>query len=77
MPVWVPGHGDTAGFSRADIRRALAAGLTFRPLSATAKDTLAWFRAQTPERQTKLRAGLSRDREVQLLAQWAAKAKPG
>jgi 2'-hydroxyisoflavone reductase len=70
MPVWVPGHGDTAGFARRDIGRALAAGLTFRPLAVTAKDTLNWFKTQPDARQAKLRAGLAQDREAQLLAQW-------
>jgi len=74
LPVWVPRHGDTAGFARRDIRRALAAGLTFRPLVTTAKETLAWFETQPPARQAKLRAGLTGDREAQLLAQWKAKA---
>jgi 2'-hydroxyisoflavone reductase len=73
MPVWVPGHGDTAGFSLTNIRRALAAGLTFRPLALTATDTLAWFRTQPEARQAKLRAGLSADREAQLLETWKAK----
>ncbi len=70
LPVWVPGQGDTAGFARRDIRRALAAGLTYRPLATTAVDTLAWFRQQPPERQAKLRAGLPADREAALLAAW-------
>jgi 2'-hydroxyisoflavone reductase len=73
MPVWVPGHGDTAGFAQRNIARALAAGLTFRPLGVTAKDTLAWFGGQPPARQANLHAGLTPDREAQLLAQWRAK----
>ena len=75
LPVWVPGQGDTAGFARRDIRRALAAGLTYRPLATTAADTLAWFREQPADRQAKLKAGLTPDREAQLLAAW--KAEPG
>lgn len=67
MPVWVPGEGDSAGFARRSIDRALAAGLTFRPLATTARDTLEWFRAQPAERQATLRAGLSADREAALL----------
>src|SRR5208283_1640603 len=54
MPVWVPGSGDTAGFARRDIRKALAAGLIYRPLAVTAADTLAWFQTQPPDRQAKL-----------------------
>lgn len=74
MPVWVPGHGDTAGFHRRDIRRALAAGLTYRPLATTAAETLAWFRTLPLERQAKLNAGLSPDRELALLGKWKAEA---
>ncbi|HYA09880.1 MAG TPA: NAD-dependent epimerase/dehydratase family protein, partial [Gaiellaceae bacterium] len=44
LPLWVPGA-EWAGFMRADIRRALAAGLRFRPVEETVRDTLAWSRA--------------------------------
>ena len=77
LPVWVPAQGESAGFARRAIGKALGAGLTFRPLRATAADTLAWFRQQPPERQAKLRAGLSPGRELQLLAVWNAGAKNG
>ena len=77
LPVWVPGQGDSAGFARRDIGRALRAGLSFRPLPTTAADTLAWFRTQPAERQAKLRAGLAPDREADLLAAWKASKKPG
>lgn len=75
MPVWVPGEGETAGFSRVSIARALAAGLTFRPLATTAADTLAWFHAQPAERQATLRAGIKPEREAEVLAAWKAKQK--
>ena len=74
MPVWAPGHGDTAGFHRRDIHRARAAGLTFRPLATTAIDTLAWFKTLPVDRQSKLKAGLTPDRETALLAKWKAEA---
>ncbi|HZZ89110.1 MAG TPA: NAD-dependent epimerase/dehydratase family protein [Caulobacteraceae bacterium] len=77
LPVWVPGHGETAGFSRTRIAKATAAGLTFRPLADTSRDTLAWFKTQPAERQAKLRAGLAPDREALLLAQWHAKPAAG
>jgi 2'-hydroxyisoflavone reductase len=72
MPVWIPGRGDTFGFHRRDIRRAIAAGLTFRPLPLTASDTLAWLRTLPPERQTRLRAGLAPEREADLLTKLRA-----
>jgi 2'-hydroxyisoflavone reductase len=74
MPVWVPGQGETAGFHRRSHARSLAAGLTFRPLPTTAADTLAWFQQQPADRQAKLRAGLTPEREADLLAKWKAKA---
>src|SRR5881398_625932 len=65
MPVWA---GDELGMSRTKIDRALSKGLTFRPLADTARDTLAWFKAQKSERQAKLRAGLTPEREAEVLA---------
>ena len=64
MPVWA---GDELGMSRTNIGRALAKGLTFRPLGDTARDALAWFKAQKPERQAKMRAGLMPEREAEVL----------
>ncbi len=70
MPVWVPPRGEEAGMGRISIQRALAKGLTFRPLAETARDTLAWFKSQPAERQVKLKAGLSPEREAEVLAAW-------
>ena len=67
MPVWA---GDELGLARTKIDRALAKGLTFRPLAETARDTLAWFKSLPQDRQSKLRAGLSPEREAQVLAAW-------
>ena len=75
MPVWVPASGDSAGFHKRSIAKALAAGLTFRPLATTSSDTLAWFRTQPADRQAKLRAGLTPEREAKVLADWKAQAK--
>jgi 2'-hydroxyisoflavone reductase len=75
IPVWVPGEGDSAGFAKRSIQRALRTGLTFRPLGTTAVDTLAWFRQQPAERQAKLRAGLTADRESVALAAWSKSSR--
>jgi 2'-hydroxyisoflavone reductase len=74
MPVWVPPRGEEAGMGRISIRRALSRGLTFRPLADTARDTLAWFKSQSTERQ-KLKAGLSAEREAEVLAVWHKEKK--
>lgn len=66
MPAWVPA--ESAGMLRADIARALASGLTFRPLAQTVRDTLAWFDTLPAERRATPRAGLSPEREQQVLA---------
>jgi 2'-hydroxyisoflavone reductase len=75
MPAWVPGTGDSAGFARRSNRRALEAGLTFRPLARTALDTLEWFHSLPAERQGELKAGITPEREAAVLAAWQARDK--
>jgi 2'-hydroxyisoflavone reductase len=70
MPVWLPPRGEEAGGNQVSNKRALAKGLTFRPLAETARDTLAWFERLPQDRQSKLRAGLSPEREAEVLAAW-------
>lgn len=67
LPVWVPGDGGSAGFHRRSNARAVAAGLTFRPVATTAADTLAWWNTLDEKRRV-LRAGLKPEREAELLA---------
>jgi 2'-hydroxyisoflavone reductase len=71
LPVWVPDTPDMAGFSRFDCSRAVAAGLTFRSLGDTVRDTLAWDRSR-PEGYT-LETGLSPARERAILDAWHAR----
>jgi 2'-hydroxyisoflavone reductase len=72
LPVWVPGQGETRGFHRRSIARALKAGLTFRPLPVTAAETWAWFQTLPADRQAMLRSGLKPEREAALLGEWKA-----
>ena len=62
LPLWLPGD-EYAGLLQADVSRAIAAGLTFRPLGETARDTLAWSLEAGEQRPT-----LSREKERELLA---------
>jgi 2'-hydroxyisoflavone reductase len=62
LPLWLPGT-DYAGMSRADISRAVEAGLVFRPVEETVVDTLAWDRTVDGDRPT-----LSYEREQEILA---------
>jgi len=73
MPVWVPPRGDERGFAEININKALSKGLTFRSIPDTAQATLDWFRKQPAERQAKLRAGITAEREAAVLAAWHAK----
>lgn len=66
MPVWIPDTGKDAGFSRIDVSKAIYAGLEFRPLEETIRDTIAW--AETRPADHEWRAGLNPDQESILLA---------
>jgi 2'-hydroxyisoflavone reductase len=48
--------------------KAVAAGLNFRPLNETIRDTLSWF--QSTRSNDELKAGLDRDKERRLLYKW-------
>ncbi len=67
MPVWLPTTGETAGANLVSAARAIAEGLTFRPVLATAKDTLAWWKTLPDERRGRLKAGLTPEREAAAL----------
>jgi 2'-hydroxyisoflavone reductase len=72
IPLWVAG--DDA-LNQVSIDRALAQGLTFRPLGATIADTLAW--ARTQEEIDPPGAGLTRERETELLRLFALDSRGG
>ncbi len=68
IPLWVRSGGDDlAGL---DSAKARAAGLRLRPLAKTVADTLAWDRARPQD--AALRAGMTAEREAELLALWRA-----
>ncbi len=74
LPIWVPSKdSEYAGYGSVSNQRAIAAGLTFRPLAATVQDLLAWFRSLPAERQAKLNAGITREKEAELLKAWHAR----
>ena len=70
MPVWLPAEGDTAGEGQVSVQAAMAKGLTHRPLAETVRDTLAYVDTWPAERQAKLKAGLTPEREAEVLAAW-------
>lgn len=66
LPVWIPGD----PIANVRIDRALAAGLGFRPLAETVRDTLAWHETRPEEQRSSLRAGMIAERESEVLAAW-------
>ena len=70
LPFWQPPRGRYLNYGRIDSSRAIAAGLTFRPLAVIAKDTLDWHRARESGGEFRLRTGLDRATEARLLAEW-------
>jgi 2'-hydroxyisoflavone reductase len=65
MPVWVPDDEEGVGFSRVDVSKAINAGLKFRPLEETVRDTLEWAQARPAEHEW--RAGMKAEREQEVL----------
>jgi 2'-hydroxyisoflavone reductase len=76
MTVWQPPVGRTAGYQRRDASKAIAHGLTFRPVAVTAKDTLDWHKSRPEaERMKTLNGeinGIGMKREAEVLAAWKA-----
>jgi 2'-hydroxyisoflavone reductase len=69
LPLWIA-DSSMAGMSDTDVSRAVAAGLRFRPVEETVRDTAAWDAARgdyTPN------AGLAPEREADLLDAWHAR----
>jgi 2'-hydroxyisoflavone reductase len=64
LPLWL--HAEHSGMARADVSRAVDAGLTFRPLADTVRATMEWDRSRGDARL----AGLPVDRERAVLAAW-------
>jgi len=66
LPLWV--EAKDAAFYTVSNRRAIAAGLTCRPIAETIHDTLTW--AKTRPADHAWRYGLPREREAELLKLW-------
>jgi 2'-hydroxyisoflavone reductase len=75
LPLWLA-EPEYEGMLAADISRAVAAGLTFRPMEETVRATLEWATApdlEPPSRKQGVQlppAGLDPQREAELLAGW-------
>jgi 2'-hydroxyisoflavone reductase len=73
LPLWLDSSDDSNRyFQEVGVGKAVAAGLTFRPLAETVRDTLAWDLTRPTDAVR--RAGLARHREREVLAAWQARA---
>lgn len=79
LPLWLPESAEEHRYFFAEnCERAINAGLTFRPVSDTARDTLAWQRAGAPglaadAPNSVLSHTLKPERERELLDEWRAR----
>ena len=74
FPIWVPYAGETKGFHTWKNTRAVGAGLKFRPIDATVKDTLSWYNGQLKEEKGRVKLAFTDEQEKKLLAAWQARA---
>jgi 2'-hydroxyisoflavone reductase len=68
FPLWIPADTDDSHIEEVDISKSVSRGLSFRPISETVQATLDW--ANTRPADHTWRAGLSPEREKELLAAW-------
>lgn len=68
FPIWAPYAGESKGFHTWSNARAVKAGMRFRTIDTTVKDTLAWWATLPEERRAKVRAGLTAEQEAAALA---------
>ena len=62
--------GDEAGFALVSADRALKAGMKIRSMADTVVATLRWHLQRPDVERQKLKAGLSAEREGEVLAAW-------
>lgn len=69
LPLWIPER-EGPGVGDVNCSRAWAAGLTYRPLAETIRDTLDWLATRPADYDWK--AGLTPEREAEALKSWHA-----
>jgi 2'-hydroxyisoflavone reductase len=76
LPLWLPADAETAATWQASVDRALAAGLTCRPVADTVRDTWSWMVAEGVDTLPSYRdmpdLGMDSAKEKEILAAWTA-----
>jgi 2'-hydroxyisoflavone reductase len=70
---WALLKGNDFGMMSIRNSKAIAAGLTFRPLATTVRDTLAWWQTVPEARRAAPRFTITAEQEAQALADWRAR----
>jgi len=68
FPIWAAYAGESKGIHTASNARAVAAGLTFRPIQTIVSDTLAWWKTLPAERREKIKGQFDAKKEAELIA---------
>lgn len=81
-PIYIPPHGEYAGFHRVSVARAVAQGLTFRSVADTVRTTMDWVATLPddakagvlpPEPGTPGSQTVSPDREREIIEAWRSR----
>ena len=67
LTTWSPPTGEYAGASLVSSARAVSKGLRFRDVETTVRDLLAWHEQRPADQKQRLRAGMTPEREAELL----------
>jgi 2'-hydroxyisoflavone reductase len=72
LPLWVPPGTPFSGIWEANADLAASKGLKARPLVESIIDTHEWFQTLPAERQNPMKAGMTLERQAEVLAAWHA-----
>lgn len=70
LPLWVPPGTEFSGAWDVNAELAESKGLKTRPLAESVRDTHDWFQTQPQERRDTMKAGMSLQRQSEVLAAW-------
>ncbi len=70
IPIWSPPDGEYGRVASVSGERAVGMGLKVRPVRETARDLISWWKTLPDDRTTIMRAGLTAEREAEVLALW-------
>ncbi len=71
FPIWAAPEGETAGFHKVDVSKAVKNGLVFRPVPDTARASMDWLASlPEPDQRQLVPEPVTREREAEILERW-------